>query len=255
MLRKVVLFIAAVVFVLTGSDVQAQKRKPFNLPKYDQAQYHFGFTLGINTMNFTVKPASDIHYRVFTTEQTPDLNVDSSMLLAVNSRPTFGFNVGIVGDMRLGRYLNVRFVPALTFGERYLNYSILGYREEEKTIIDIDKNISSVFVDFPVLFKYKSKRLNNMRAYLIGGAQYTVDLAANSKKDDDQNQEVVKLLKSDVYGILGVGFDFYNAWFKFGVELKMKFGVFDMIDREGTIYTDGIDRLTSKVLQVDFTFE
>lgn len=256
MSRKVVLLFSVLILLLTGiSKIHAQKRKPYNLPKYDHAQYHFGFTIGINRMDFTVKPASDIHYRVFTADQTPDLNVDSSMLLAVNSRPTVGFNIGIVGDMRLGRYLNLRFVPALTFGERYINYSILGYQGEQKNLIDIDKNIGSVFVDFPLLFKYKSKRLNNMRAYLLGGGQYTLDLAANVRKKEDQNQEVVKLLRNDVYAVLGVGFDFYNAWFKFGIELKMKFGIFDMIDREGTIYTGGIEKLTSKVLQIDITFE
>lgn len=240
---------------MSVSEVQAQKRKPYNLPKYDHAKYHFGFTLGVNNLDFTVKPISDLHTKIFSADQTPDLNVDSSMLLAVNSRPTIGFNIGIVGDMRLGRYGNMRFVPALTFGERYLNYSILGYRNEEEVLIDIDKNIGSVFVDLPILFKYKSKRLNNMRAYVLGGAQYTLDLAANAKKKEDQNQEVVKLNRNDFYGILGVGFDFYNAWFKFGIEFKMKFGILDILDREGTIYTDGIDRLTSKLFQIDITFE
>ena len=79
-----------------------------NLPKYDYAEYHFGFTVGLNQMLFTIKPAGDINTRVFSSDQTPELNVDSSMLLAVNSTPTLGFIIGINGDLRLGRYFNLR---------------------------------------------------------------------------------------------------------------------------------------------------
>jgi len=175
-LRKILFLIVTAVLLLTGIDnVNGQKRRPYNLPTYDNAPYHFGFMVGINQMNFTIKPSPDIRTRVFTSTETPDLTVDSSMLLGVNSRPTFGFVVGIIGDKRLGRYFNVRLTPVLSFGERYINYSILGWDNEEKSIIDIEKNVGSVFVDFPVLFKYKSKRLNNMRAYILGGAKYSLD--------------------------------------------------------------------------------
>ncbi len=226
-----------------------------NLVRYDEAPYHFGFTLGINQMNFTVKPASDIITRVYTARQTPDLNVDSSSLLSVNSSPVFGFNIGIVGDVRLGRYFNFRFVPALSFGERYLNYSILGYLNDQTSRLDIRKNVASTFIDFPFMFKYKSKRLNNMLAYLTAGAQYSLDLGAGAKKKDNAQDYHIKLEKHDLYVLVGVGFDFYNPWFKLGVELKMAYGLFDMLSRENTIYTDGIDRLNSKVFQLCLTFE
>jgi hypothetical protein len=244
-----------ILILLFSGDLYSQRRKVYNLPKYDIADYHFGFMVGLNQMNFTVKPASNIHTRVFSSEYTPDLNVDSSMLLAVNSTPTLGFLVGIVGDKRLGRYFNLRFTPTLSFGERYLNYSILGYDTEGESIIEIQKNIPSAFLDFPFFVKYKSKRLNNVRAYVLAGVQYTLDLASNAKRRDETAIEVVKLKKHDVYGLIGVGFDFYNNWFKFGVELRMNFGIMDVLQREETIYTEGIDRLTSKVLQLAMTFE
>jgi hypothetical protein len=66
---------------------------------------------------------------------------------------------------------------------------------------------------------------------------------------------VVKLQKNDIYALVGVGFDFYNAWFKFGIELKMSYGLFDMLKRDNTIYTQGIDKINSKIFQLCFTFE
>ncbi len=256
-LKRILIIIIIIVFILIGTlSLRAQyEHKVMNMPRYDNSTYHFGFTLGLNQMNFTVKPASNIHTHVYNEFQTPDLNVDSSMLLAVNSDPTLGFKVGIVGDMRLGRYFNLRFVPALSFGERYINYSIEGYRNGSTSMIEIRKSIPSAFVELPILFKYKSKRLNNMLAYITVGGQYSIDLASGAKRKDENQQVHVKLNKNDVYAIVGVGFDFYNPWFKFGTELKMMYGFFDMIKDEGNLYTDGIDRLNSKIFELSFTFE
>jgi hypothetical protein len=232
-----------------------QSRKVLNLPKYDYAQYHFGFTLGLNHMLFTIKPAQDLNTRVFTSDQTPELNVDSSMLLAVNSDPTFGFLIGINGDLRLGRYFNLRFIPALSFGERYINYSILGFDSDSTVLIDVRKNIGSVFIDFPMYVKYKSKRHNNMLAFILAGGQYSLDIASNARKKDLTGQTVVKLTKNDLYALVGVGFDFYNPWFKFGIELKMAYGLSDVLKRDNTIYTQGIEKLNSKIFQLSLTFE
>jgi len=226
-----------------------------NLPKYDYAPYHFGFTLGLNHMLFTVKPAPDLLTRVYSAEQTPELNVDSSMLLGVNSEPTFGFIIGINGDYRLGRYFNLRFNPDLSFGERNINYSILGYSGDSTVLIDVKKNIGSVFVDFPLYVKYRSKRQNNKAAFLLAGVQYSLDIASNARKKDLGGQVVVKLQRNDVYALVGAGFDFYNAWFKFGVELRMTYGLFDMLQKDDYLYTQGISKLNSKIFQLCFTFE
>jgi hypothetical protein len=237
------------------AETYGQSRKVMNLPKYDFAQYHFGFTLGLNHMLFTIKPAADLNTRVYSSAQTPELYVDSSMLLAVNSSPTFGFVIGINGDARLGKYFNLRFIPALSFGERYIDYSILGYRGDSTALIDVKKNIGSVFIDFPFYVKYKSKRHNNKLAFVLAGAQYSLDIASNARKQDLTGQTVVKLTKNDIYILVGTGFDFYNPWFKLGIELKMAYGLNDMLKKDNTIYTQGISKLNSKIFQLCFTFE
>jgi hypothetical protein len=255
-LRKVLIVFIVYISLISVPGSYGQSHKLLNLPAYDISPYHFGFTLGINQMLFTLKPASDLNTRLYSSIQTPDLTVDSSRLLAVNSSPTIGFIIGIVGDIRLGRNFNFRFVPDLAFGEREVNYSILGYEPDGTTsLIDVKKSVGSVFVDFPLTVKYKSKRHNNMLAYLTGGGQYSLDIASNARKRDVGEQIVVKLNKNDFYALIGVGFDFYNPWFKLGVELKMAYGLFDMLKRDNTIYTLGIAKLDSKIFQLCFTFE
>lgn len=228
-----------------------------NLQTYDNAPYHFGFTLGVNQMLFTIKPMPDNHTKMYYSVENAlgELVLDSAMVMGISSKPTFGFEIGIVGDKRLGRYFNLRFVPALTFGERYINYSIMAWKNGEMQLIDLQKNIGSVFIDFPLLIKYKSKRHNNMLAYLEAGGKYSLDIASNARKKDQSGQIVVKLNKNDVYAIVGVGFDFYNPWFKLGVELKMSYGFLDVLKRDNTALTQSIEKLSSKVFEIGFTFE
>jgi hypothetical protein len=257
-LRKVfIVFVILLFFVQLAGSYGQQARRVMNLPKYDNALYHFGFTIGMNQMSFTVKPMSDLHTKVYygVANGFGEILYDSAMVLGINSKPTFGFDIGIVGDKRLGRYFNLRFVPTLSFGERYINYSIKAWQDGEIRLIDLQKNIGSVFIDFPVLIKYKSKRHNNILAYLEAGGKYSLDIASNARKQDLSGQVIVKLNKNDVYAIVGVGFDIYNPWFKLGVELKMSYGFMDILKRDNTGLTQSIEKLSSKVFQLGFTFE
>ncbi len=233
----------------------AQANKVKNLPKYDFRIKHFGFILAANQMLFTIKTKPGFSDITFNQSQSPDIFADSSKLLQVNSDPTLGFTIGIVSDLRLGKYLNLRFIPSLAFGERYMNYTILRYKDGEPTLVDIQKNITSTYVGLPLYVKYKSKRINNIRAYVLGGIKYNIDLAANKKKKDDTGETYLKLKKNDFLFEIGVGFDFYTGFFKFGTELKMSYGTVDLLQRENNIYTDCIERLNSKIFQLSFTFE
>jgi len=257
-LRKVFFVFVWLIFFIPLADSYGQQgRKVMNIPKYDNAHYHFGFTIGLNQMLFTIKPMPDIHTKMYYGVENAlgELVLDSAMVMGINSNPTFGFYIGIVGDKRLGRYFNLRFEPALSFGERYLNYSIKSWQNGEIKLIDLQKNIGSVFIDFPLLIKYKAKRHNNMLAYVEAGGKYSLDIASNARKQDLTGQRIVKLNKNDVYAIVGVGFDFYNPWFKLGVELKMSYGFMDMLKRDDTGLTQSIEKLSSKVFQIGFTFE
>ena len=110
----------------------------------------------------------------------PNLEYTSDTLLVLQSTPQWGFNIGIVSSLRITEYTDLRFVPTLSFGERILDYTL----RNSGANINVHKKVESTFIDFPFLLKYKSKRLNNVRAYLIGGTQFSIDLASQAKKKD-----------------------------------------------------------------------
>lgn len=252
---KVILIVFAFLVVLFPQNSSAQSRKVENMPSYDYSKYHFGFILAINQMYFTIKPIENLHLTMFDSIAAKEINADSAMIYSILGAPTTGFTVGIVSNLRLGNYFDLRFIPSLSFGERYIDYRFLKFRDGDETVIDQRKTVPSTFIELPLQIKYKSKRLNNFRAYLLGGMNARIDLASQAKKKKDAGVVQVKLNKADMYAEIGVGFDFYFEWFKFGTELKMSYGFLDILKHEDNIYTEGIEKMSSKIWQLTFTFE
>ncbi len=230
-----------------------------NMPTYDQDKFHFGFVLGTNLSYVTIRPIKDLTTHNWDTLHIPDIlpMPDSAKILSITSTPELGFVISIVSDMRMGDNFDLRFIPSLSFADRQLVYTIRLYKDESESIITKTKDVPSTYVNFPLEVKFKSDRYNNFRAYLLGGAQYTLDLASQAKKREERNpdQKIVKFNEHDVYLESGVGFDFYNEWFKLALELKMMYGLFDQLKRENNLYTNSIQNLKSKIFQFSVTFE
>jgi hypothetical protein len=242
--------------LLISGNIYSQKNVVANLPKFDLAPYHFGFILGMNKMFFAIKPEAGFMNVNYDPLHAPDLNSDSAFLRGIESNPTTGFVIGIVSNLRMGNRFDLRFIPSLSFGERQMLYKILTYYNGQAPEYNITtKKVQSTFVELPLYVRYKGKRINNVLPYVLGGAKFAVDLASNSKKKDDSNNINVAIERTDLYAELGVGFDFYTEWFKFGTEVKMSYGLRDMLKRDNTIYTAGIDQFHSRLFQLTFSFE
>lgn len=262
---RLFLSILLVVFLTAGPErVKAQRNIILNMPNYDQELFHFGFVLGVNQSLLTLRPISDLNTHVFNRTYMPEDLLpapDSAMVLSINATPIPGFVISILANMRMGDHFDLRFLPSLAFGDRTLEYNIRTYTPmpggiDTATFIKT-KKVPSTYISFPLEVRYKAFRYNNFRPYLLVGAQYSLDLASNAKKREEKNRDekIVKFNASDFYAEAGVGFDFYNEWFKFGVELKMMYGFMDMLKHEHNIYTESIDKLNSKIFQLSLTFE
>jgi len=223
----------------------AQKKKVRHDPIYDKKPVHFGFTVGLNTMDFNVTLSDKFH----------DSGFEYDSLYADVSRLSPGFNVGIVSNFKLNEYFDIRILPGITFGERNLSY----YTYDKITLKTIDdQSIPSYFMEFPMIIKYKSRRINNFRPYLIGGANYRIDLAAR-KEYDDKDKVFLRLRRSDIYYEVGFGIDFYNKYFKFSTELKLAVGMLDVLVHDPATsnphYVTAIDKLQSNLWLLSFHFE
>jgi hypothetical protein len=111
-------------------------------------------------------------------------------------------------------------------------------------------------LDLPLLIKFKSSRMHNVRAYVIAGAQYSLDLISSAKKQNKNPREIfLKLNPHDVLAQVGVGIDFYCTYFKFSTEFKMSFGLMNLLVTEDNMYATSVHSLKSKMMQISFLFE
>lgn len=235
----------------------SQQSKVQNLITFDEKPYHFGFFLGANQMLYTLKTKANFENTPYFQNQIPEFNADQAKVLKIGAKPTLGFTIGIISDMRLGKYFNLRFIPNLQFGERLLSYDIrTEYGGVIDTIIGYEKRIPSTLLNFPISLKYKGMRMHNIRPYLIVGGRATMDLGSLASKTATSPWDIpIKLYRNDIYAEAGVGFDFYFNWFKMSTELKMSYGFNNVLKQDNTIWTDPIDSLKSKVFQFSVTFE
>lgn len=270
---KKALFAIGVMLCMIPQVLVAQTQKPKNLIMYDTEPYHFGFILAINQMSYSFDFVKDYQFIPHPSFEYPD-HMDPHFtpeatyyMLSIEPIYQPGFTVGVVGNLRLGKYFDLRLIPSLSFGTRTIKYYM--YREadflpEELKLIEEQKSIFSTFIEFPLHVKYKSKRLNNVAAYVIAGGNFKIDLASQKKWDIDiqspQGQQMtvtnnIRVKKIDVAAEIGAGFDFYTSYFKFGIEAKMSFGLLNVLDSQNLIYDSSIENLQNRTFQISLTFE
>ena len=224
-----------VCFLSIKSFSQGEKRG--NLANYYKQPLHFGFTLGVNKSNFIIKNVA--HFERF----------DS--LKRVESSSKFGFNLGIVSELRLHDYIVLRFIPNLSFAERNLNYYFEGFDTIVRT-----KKVESTFINVPFDLKLRSKRVGNFAAHIVAGGGYSLDLASKRKVVNTvPGEEIVKLKRDDFFIEGGIGTEFFLEYFKFGIELKVSRGMKNLLIKDNTIYSNSIDKINSKIFLISLTFE
>lgn len=203
----------------------SQQSKVQNLITFDEEPYHFGFLLGVNQILFTIN------------------SNDKSL----GAKPLLGFTVGVVSDLRLGKFFNLRFIPNLQFGARRLLHPTINYYDAK-----------SVLLNFPLDLKIKGMRMHNARPYILIGGSLSIDVGDNAEYATSVNTGDFLLDPIDFYANTGVGFDFYFNWFKMSAEIKMSYGINNNIFIQpgtGHPWANSINSLKSKVFQFNITIE
>jgi len=222
-----------------------QEKKPHNIPDFDYKRLHFGFTVGLNVMDFGF-----------------DRNWDSDPFLYADvSRILPGFQVSAISDLRLTDHVNLRFLPGISFGWREITfYEQDGdqWRVVERQGAESVVGVGPAFLDFPLHLKYRSIRDNNYRPYLIGGVNFRYDMAAKKAFDGESNN-FIRLNPADFYLEIGFGVDTYLRYFKFAPEIKVGMGLNNVLANETRPpfpeFKNSITQLTSYIIMLNFHFE
>jgi hypothetical protein len=169
----------------------------------------------------------------------------------VTVNQTTGFNVGLVGDLKLQEYINLRFEPGLYYTTRNLVFPNFS------DATDAERKVPATYIHFPLLLKFSSKRTGNIRPYLLGGVSTTLNLSSNSKSIDDNRQGKFRVQEWTKNYEVGFGIDLYMEYFKFSPSIRGVFGLGDELVRDTdplSPWTSNINSMKTRAILVNFTF-
>ncbi len=236
--KRALIILIIYILLFIPCKIFGQKEKPMNKSWYDEKLLHFGFSIGLNTMDFNIIPSRQY--------------METDSLYPEVTRLNPGINIQIVTNLHPSRYIDIRFLPGVSFGQRNVRY----YKNQQ--IYNQHQRVESSFMEFPLLVKFKGDRLNNIRPYLIGGLNYRYDLAGK-KEFDEERPVYIRLKRSDLYFETGAGLDFYLPYFKLSVEIKMSNGIRNvLVDDEAPGYPEfrnAIEKVRSQIWILAFHFE
>lgn len=202
-----------------------------NHENFDKQRVHWGYFLGFNFYDFKFaykKPG-------------PDILVDR----------TTGFDVGLIGNLRLHEYIDLRFEPGLYYTQRNLTFP--GFTKE----IDSKRQVGATYLHFPLLLKFSSLRTGNVRPYLLAGVSQTMNLGSNSASIDDNKQQKFRVKKMTSNAELGFGIDLYLEYFKFSPSIRGVFGMGDELIRDAdpnSPWTGNVQSMKTRAVLINFAF-
>lgn len=229
---KRILVLLAILMV--SNSIHSQRRKPIlNIQNEDKALINWGYYLGFNQYDFQFEYENDIGQ---------DVLVDK----------TIGFNVGLIGELRLNEFLDIRLEPGLLYTQRNLGFP------DFENINDAIREVRSTYIRFPLLLKVSTRRYNNIKPFIIGGGYAAINLGANEDSLDDNSSGTFRSTKN-VYGYeLGFGIDMYTEFFKFTPSIRGVFAITDELipdNDPNSPWTGNINAIRTRGIFVNFTFE
>ena len=232
-MKKLLVFCLFMAFCHTAKAQLFGKDPIINLQNEDKRLLNWGYYLGFNQYDFQFEYKNDIGQDVL-----------------VNT--TFGFNVGLIGEIRLHEFLDVRFEPGLLYTQRDLGFP--GFESEQDAL----REVRSTYIRFPLLLKVSTRRFNNMKPFLIGGGYMTINLGAKEDSLEDNSSGEFRM-KTNVYGYeLGFGIDIYTEYFKFTPSIRGVFALNDELVRDenpDSPWTGNIEAMRTRGIFINFTFE
>jgi len=206
-----------------------------NLQNFDKQKVHFGYFIGVNLYN------SKIDYK-----KNPIFNTQY--------QEEFGLNIGLIGDLRLSKNLNLRFEPGLQTSKASVKFNERSnFTQKSDTL----RSIKSTYIHLPLLLKFSSKRINNFRPYVIGGISTSLNLSSNENSPEDNKNKVFRLKSTTFYYELGFGIDFYLQYFKFSPSIRGLFSLNNELvpDRDAqSPWTSHIDKLSTRGIFINLNF-
>ena len=234
---KRVLYIFIFCFISQAAQAQLfSKERLANLETFDNRFLTWGYYIGFNQYDFKIEYNNQLN------DDNTDINVETQP----------GFNVGLVGDMRINKYLNLRLEPGIYFTNRNLRFP--NFTEENQEL----REVKSTYIHVPLLLKVSTKRINNIKPFIVAGISRSINLSSNEKNPEDNFEGTFRMTRNTNYFELGFGVDMYLFYFKFTPSIRGVFATSDELVRDDdpfSPWTRNIAGLRTRGVFINFTFQ
>jgi hypothetical protein len=226
--------------ILAINTIVAQTERVINRPNFDKKLIHFGFYLGLNQNDFKI-----------------DYKRSNYSDAIVNVEPTPGFNVGLIADIRLHKNINIRFEPGLISNSKVLAFTHIDTKR------DSIREIGSTYLHLPIVFKFSTNRLDNVRPYVLAGISFDYNFSSNQENSNDNSGGEFRMKSTNFMYELGIGIDIYLSYFKFSPSIRGVFAInnelkYDNLDQnqvESSPWTSPVNFLGTRGIFLNFSFE
>ena len=227
------IFIIFFLSILFQTQINAQFRDRVEYKQnWDKQQVFWGYYLGLNKKDYKITYESDATF--------------------ISVTPNLGFNVGLIGDLRLHKNINLRLEPGLSSNSKVLAFTHIPGGEKDSI-----RNVNSTFLRIPLLLKFSTDRLHNMRPYVVGGVSYDYNFSSNQDNPNDNYDGEFRMKKNNFSYELGVGVDLYLPYFIFSPSIRGVFAINNELVRDSnpnSPWTGNIDYFGTRGIFIKFAF-
>lgn len=227
-------FVLIIILLSTVTRVTAQNN-PINMAEHDDKRYYFGITFASNFSEYRLQYSQSF------------ANTDTFKRIQPMWEP--GFNLGLLGNLRLSKFIDLRFVPSLEFTEKRVVFNMAIPGDSVS-----DRSMEAINMDLPVQLKFKSDRIKNFRFYGLLGTKFDYDLSSNTQSH--RTDQFLKVSPIDAGYEIGVGFEFFNPNFIFSPEIKLSQGLINQIYHDPNLpLTEAIQSLKTRTIVISIHLE
>ncbi|MGV8944973.1 MAG: porin family protein [Lutibacter sp.] len=225
-------FIITFLLICSLNNLNAQKRDIVEYKQnWDKQEVFWGYFLGLNMKDYKISYKTNNGFIV--------------------STPSMGFEVGLIGDLRLTNNLSLRLEPGLSS-----NSKELIFRNTPK-VLDSIRSANSTYFRVPLLLKFNTNRFNNLRPYLVGGVSYDYNFSSNQDNPEDNSGGEFRAKKNNFSYEMGVGVDFYLPYFIFSPSIRGIFAINNELKRDdepNSPWTGNVDYFGTRGIFIKFAF-
>lgn len=235
----------------------AQERKVQNKPYTDLRPFHFGVIVGTHMQDLEL---TNVGPQTITFE---DGTTTESLVTVDQDRWDGGFTVGVLGELRLNEFFQLRIAPAMYFGTRHLTFTNFTPRPSEESEANPMHRLTEVqglknaYVCLAGEMIFAGPRFNNHRPYLLAGINPMLNLSGGKN-------DYLKLKRHDLFLEVGMGCDFYLPFFKLIPELKFCYSLTNALNKKHSdeltdvnkrVFSNSVDQSMSKMVVLTLYFE